>query len=369
MPIYEPERKTSQENPARAAIESSAVLPVREVIEIVREWVDLHARHLPGFAGAYLWAGITALPPDEPFPLYRDVDVVVVMQEGTQDDTVEVFYRGLMLEVISIDLEAHRDAEAILANPSHGPNMATTRILADPTGILTPLHLKVASDYGRRRWVEARCERETDSANKHLAAMQTASTPQERLDAVWALLSALSGLLAVAQLKRPTTRRTLALLREMLEALGRPDLHEAVLALFGSAHMSREDVQAILDRSVAAFNRSVEVYKTPTPYGFTIRPHLRPYISEAGQEMIDEGNYREAMFWITALASESYLVLQNDAPDGEKRGFSAELQALQAALGYADTAAEAWAQRVADAERLAKEIYRIADALVALNPE
>src|SRR6059058_562018 len=118
---------------------STAVLPVREVIEIVQEWVDLHARHLPDFAGAYLWAGITALPADAPFPLYRDVDVVVVLPKGAQDDTVEVFYRGVMLEVISIDLEAHQDAEAILANPSHGPNMATTQVLADPTGILTPL--------------------------------------------------------------------------------------------------------------------------------------------------------------------------------------------------------------------------------------
>jgi hypothetical protein len=367
MSMHEPAQETTQADSPRT--ESSAVLPVREVVEIVQEWVDLHARHLPDFAGAYLWAGITALPSDALFPLYRDVDVVVVLPEGAQDDTVEVFYRGVMLEVISIDPKAHQDAEAILANPSHGPNMATTQILADPTGILTPLQRKVAAEYGRRRWIQARCEREKESAAKHLAAMRAASTPQERLDSVWAFLSALSGLLAVAQLKRPTTRRTLALLREMLEAHGRSDLHEAALTLFGSAYMSRADVQAMLDRSVVAFDRSVEVYQTPTPFGFTIRPHLRPYLAEATQEMIDEGNHREAMFWITALAGESYLVLQNDAPDGENPEFAAQLQAMHAALGYADTSAEAWAERVASAERLAQEIYRIADALVALNPE
>ena len=369
MTMHEPKRESTQADPPKSGGENSAVLPVREVVEIVREWVDLHARYLPGFAGAYLWAGITALSPDAPFPLYRDVDVVVVLPEGAQDDTVEVFYRGVMLEVISIDLEAHQSADAILANPSHGPNMATTLILSDPTGVLTPLHRKVASEYGHRRWIEARCESERESANKHLAAMQAASTPRERLDAVWAFLGALSGLLAVAQLKRPTTRRSLALLREMLQAQGRPDLHEAALALFGSAHMSREDVQTILDRSVAAFDRSVEVYKTPTTYGFTIRPHLRPYLSKASQEMIDEGNHREAMFWITALAGESYLVLQNDVPDGEKPQFAAQLQAMHSALGYANTSAESWAERVDSAERLAHEIYRIAKALAALNPE
>jgi hypothetical protein len=116
----------------------SAVLPVAEVVDIVREWVDLQAGHLPRFAGAYLWGGITALPADAPFPLYRDVDVVVVTEDA-HDENQEIPYRGLMLEVIALDLAAHQDAEAVLASPSHGPNMATTQILADPTGILLPL--------------------------------------------------------------------------------------------------------------------------------------------------------------------------------------------------------------------------------------
>ncbi|MDQ5825260.1 MAG: hypothetical protein M3441_13790 [Chloroflexota bacterium] len=349
---------------------SSAVLPVGEVVEIVREWVDLHARHMPHFAGAYLWAGITALPADAPFPLYRDVDVVVVFTEGTQDDTQEVFYRGIMLEVIAKKLEAHRDVEAVLADPSHGPNMATTQVLADPTGVLVPLQQAVAAQYGRRRWIRARCEAEKAAAEQQLAAMRQLSSPidgQEALWPVWLLLNALSGLLAVAQLKRPTTRRTLALLGGLLDEQGRPHLHEIALTVWGAARMSRADVQAMLDQSVVAFDRSVEVYRTPTPYGFTIRGHLRPYLIEATQEMIKEGRHREATFWIMALATESYLVLQNDAPDAEKPVFASQLQAMLADMGY--TSDEAWAERVDSAERLAREIYLIADALVELHPE
>lgn len=345
------------------------VLPAREVVEIVREWVDLHARRLPGFAGAYLWAGITALPPDAPFQLYRDVDVVVVVPAGTQDDTVEVSYRGLMLEVIALDLEAHRDAETIMASPSHGPNMAATQILADPMGTLAPLQRLVAAEFSRRRWIEARCEAERVAAQKHLAAMREATTPAERLDSVWALMGALSGLLAVAQLKRPTTRRTLALLRELLEAEGRADLNECALTLFGSARMSREEVETMLARSVAAFDRSVEVYRTPTPYGFTIRPHLRPYLVDATQEMIDEGNHREAMFWIAALAGESYLVLLNDAPDREKAEFDAQLREMHAALGYSPVTREEWTARTESAVQLAREIDGIASSLAARYPE
>ena len=360
-----PAREAKQAGQARR----SAILPVEEVIVIVQEWVDLHARHWPDFAGAYLWAGITALPAAA-FPLYRDVDVIVVLTEGAKDDTLEFFYGGVMLEVMSKNLADHRDAEAVLADPSHGPNMATTRILADPTGILEPLRQAVAADYGRRRWIQARCEAEKVSAEKQLTAMRQASNPtdgQELLWPVWGLLNALSGLLAVAQLERPTTRRTLALLGDLLDKQGRSDLREAALAVWGSAHMSRADVQAMLDQSVVAFERSVEVYQTPTPFGFSIRAHLLPYLTEATQEMIDEGNHREATFWIMTLVTEAYLVLQNDAPDAEKPEFAAQLQAMLAALGY--TSAEAWAERVAAAERLTREIYPIADALVALHPE
>lgn len=347
--------------------ERSAVLPVGEVIQRVQEWVDLHARHLPDFAGAYLWGGITAMSADAPFHLYRDVDVVVVLTQGAQEDNLEVLYRGLMLEVISQNLQDHQNPKTVLADPSKGPNLATTQILADPTGILAPLQQAVAAEYGLRRWVQARCEAEKATAEQHLAAMRQASNPNDGLWPLWLLLNALSGLLAVAQLKRPTTRRTLTLLGDLLDEQGRSDLREAALTLWGSVHMSRTDVQTMLDQSVVAFDRSVEVYQTPTPYGFTIRAHLRPYLTEATQEMIDEGNHREATFWITTLVTESYLVLQNDAPDAEKPGFAAQLQALYAALGY--TSAEAWAERVAAAERLAHEIYPLADALVALHPE
>jgi hypothetical protein len=345
---------------------SSAVLPVEAVVAIVREWVDLQAGRLPDFAGAYLWGGITALSADAPFQLYRDVDVVVVLTQGAQDDDLEVLYRGVMLEVIAKNLAAHRDAEAVLANPSDGPNLATTQILADPTGILSPLHQAVAADYGRRRWIQARCEAEKASAEEGLAAMRQAATPGARLDAVRAFLGALSGLLAVAQLQRPTTRRTLTLLRALLEAQGRADLHEAALILMGSAHMSPADVRAMLDQCVSAFDRAVQVYQTPIPFGFAIRPHLRPYHVEATLEMINEGNHREAMFWISCLDT-AYHVLQNDAPGAEKPVFQAQLQAMYAALGY--TSVEAWAERVDTAARLAPEIYGLADALVVLHPE
>lgn len=337
----------------------SAVLPVHEVIARVRAWVTLHASQLPGFAGAYLWAGITALPSDAPFALYRDVDVVVVLAALPAEDTGEVFFQGLMIEVIYKTLDDHRDADLVLADPSAGPNLATTQILADPTGILLPLQQQVAAQYREPRWIAARCAAARQAVQQQLANMRQTSDPGHSQDAlwqVWGLLNGLSSMLAVAQLARPTTRRTLALLGELLTAHERPDLHELALAVWGSAQLSRAEVQAMLDQSVDVFDRAVVVVKTPTPFGFTIRAHLRPYLQEATQELIDAGQHREATFWIVTLVTEAYLVLANDAPADERPAYAAQLRTVLDALGY--TSAQAWDTRVAAAERLTHEVVQ-----------
>jgi hypothetical protein len=336
---------------------SSPVLPAGKVIALVREWVERYASQLPDFGGAYLWGGITALPVDAPFALYRDVDVVVILPQGAQDDTVEVHYEGLSLEVIRLDLADHQDAAAVLANPSQGPNMAATQILADPLGILVPLQRAVAAQFSDPRWVQARCNAEKTDAERALADMRSAAAPADRLNAARSFLGALSGLMAVARLERPTTRRTLTLLGDLLDRHGQPDLHEAALEVMGCDRMSPAEVQAMLARFLTAYDRAVEVRRTPTPYGFAIRAHLRPYHLDGTQEMIDEGHHREAVFWITCL-DEAYLVLHNDAPAPEKPVFDAQLGAMYEALGYISD--EAWAERVKIAERLAGEVYACA---------
>jgi hypothetical protein len=344
----------------------SAVLRVAEVVAIVREWVENHARLLPKFAGAYLWGGITAMAADAPFHLYRDVDVVVVLSDEVPDEESEVFYRDLILEVIWKHIDDHRDVEALLANPSAGPNLATTQLLADPTGIVAPVQQAVAAAYTHRRWVQARVEAEKRMAQDGLANMQAAATPQDRLNAVRDFLGAISGLLAVAQLKRPTTRRTLALLHDMFVEQDRLDLNEAALIVMGSAELSRAEIETLMAQIMIDFDRAVEVYQTPIPYGFAVAAHIKPYYVEGTREMIEAGLHREAMYWVACLDT-VYLILANDAPEAEKPMFAAHFDALQSALN--NTSAEAWSARVYTATRLAEEAYQMADVLVALQPE
>jgi len=343
-----------------ASSEPTPTLPVHEVIARVREWVEAEACNLPNFAGAYLWAGITALPPDASFALYRDVDVVVVLSKDAPEEESEVLYRGLSIEIIWKNLDEHADVEAILANPSAGPNMAATQILADPTGILLPLQQAVAERFAQRPWIAARCAKEKERAEAALAEMEQAATSAERLDSTREFLMGLSGLLAVAGLQRPTTRRTLALLGELLDAQGRTDLQERALVVQGSAAMRPADVLALIDLMMEAYDRAVVVYQTPIPYGFSLREHLRPYYVQGALEMVEEGRHREAVFWVTILDI-IFTVLENDAPAAEKAHFAAQCRAMYAALGMESAAG--WTERVEIARDLMTDIFHLADQI------
>ena len=70
------------------------------------------------------------------------------------------------------------------------------------------------------------------------------------------------------------------------------------------------------------------------------------------------------MFWIACLDT-AYFVLENDAPAAEKAGFAAQQRALYDTLGFTSPA---WDSRVVAAERLATDIYQLADGIAALHP-
>src|SRR5262249_36536261 len=155
--------------------------------------------------------------------------------------------------------------------------------------------------YAQQRWVLARCGYEQQVVMQTLEGLCHTASPPE---AVWLLSSMalfLAGLLTEASLRPPTHRRCLVLLRDVLHAAGRRDLHEAVLQLLGWAHLRRAEVEAYLGDCALAFDRAVAVTRTPVPFQFKLKPHVRPYIIAGAQEMIDQGYHREAMFWISGF--------------------------------------------------------------------
>lgn len=336
-------------------------MQVGEIGDLVQEWVEVHGQRILGYCGAYLFGSIATLPPDASFATYRDVDVIIVLNSGTRptDANLEVPYKGLMLEVGFIGLDEHQSAEAVLVRPDRAGTFAHTRILGDPTGTLVPLQQEVRRSYAERHWVRARFDVEKQALAGGLDAMPHAPAPVPRLLALVQVAFGLAGLLAVARLEMPTSRRALIQLKRHLEEEGRADLYTEVLAVCGVAAMEVAEVKGHHRNLLSAFDRAVEVKQTFVPYGFKVEAHTRPYADEAIAELIDEGYHREAAFFLALPYGGVSAIIQNDAPEEERAAVQAGFDRLLAALDLMEPTR--WPGRVQRAQALASQISTVAD--------
>ena len=348
---------------ATASQPGCSTTTVERTIALTREWLTLHGSAIPGFRGAYLVGSILRMPTGAPFPAASDVDLHILLQSGSRpmDENLEVCYKGVPIECGFWDFEAHCDASAMLADPRFAPNLAITQILADPTGKLEQLRQVVVREFARKEWVAARCRWEQREALTWLDAMDEGSQDQQ-LFCLWFGLNALAGMLAMTRLQVPTHRRTLAQLRELLGEQGRLDLHEEALAVFGSATFRQAETEQFLEAMAAAYDRAVEVWRSPSPFGFKMRAHIRPYAVEGSREMIEDGNHREALFWLWIAHCAANIAIQNDAPAQEKPVFQAAYDRLVERLGLHTP--EVREHRAQEARRLAEHLFQLANRLL-----
>lgn len=341
---------------------------IGQVIELAREWVEREGSQTPGFCGAHLMGALNYAPRDAPFPAYKDVDLNLVVQGAPGGEPHEVFYQGLILEYGTLDVERYRSPATVLSDPGLASNLAVDSILADPRGMLAPLQSAVARQYAQRRWVQARCASAKNDVLQGFQGLQLAVSPDQARLILWLYVTmGLTGTVALADLKPPTHRRSLIQMKTLLEQYGRQDLQEEMLKLLGFAQLRSAQVEVHLQHMAEAFDRAVQVTRTPTPGSFKLRPHVRPYLVDGAQEMIDEGYPREAMLWIWFGLAIANGAIQADAPEDEKPHFQAMANQLYADMGWSTL--QDVASHLPRARELADDVFRVADDIVHRNPE
>lgn len=339
-----------------------------EAKRIAKQWVDEHVAHVPGFHGAYLAGGIIRTADDDAFPQYVDVDVHVILEHaresGQRQDSF--LYRDLLIECYFVDKAGYESWESVASNPLEGQSFLAKSVIADPSGRLTEIQEIVAREFSKRQWVEKRCGTIRQLITSTLEDEQKASSISHML----ALLSNIPYLLANAHLKNPTNRRAYCQTRELLHAGGRPDLHESILALHGFTDVSREETEFRLQECIKAFDRAVEVFKTPFWSDHRMHPHVRPYIFDGAQEMIREERHREAMPWIVWNHMISNVAIQNDAPDDEKRQFREAYERLygESNTWYGKPYTWPTKEHVAQIRSVVDDILKYVDETLASNP-
>ena len=155
-------------------------------------------------------------------------------------------------------------------------------------------------------------------------------------------------------------------MREILSQQGQAALHEEALGLLGSAHLTRAQVQAYLQDAATTFDRAVEITRTVVPFGFKLHPYVRPYLVDGLEELIQRGNHREVMLWVTFALWLANTAIQLDAPHTEKPLYQARLDRLCQQTGLTTTADIT--SRLQAARQLARSIFTVADEMEEHRP-
>jgi hypothetical protein len=343
-------------------------LKVSEAVSIATEWVDNYAVRNPDFRGAHFMGGITAMSADALFPPESDVDISVLVQHDSPGhDPIDEFYRGVSVEAGLRSVAEYASAERVLTNPEVADHVALNALIADPTGMLASIQPTVAREFAQRRWVMARCDVEKRRFEMYLDAARQAQTPSEFMIHVTLAIQNLAALIDVALLSPPTHRKSLVHLRVQLKGLNRAELAERALAVYGDVTMSTDRVQMYADLAADAFDRALQVKRTASPFDFKLRPHLRPYLVDGSQAMINQGDHREAMPWIGAGIWISVAAILNDAPENEHPRYQHLLDDLLEDLGIASAASRA--ERLRELVDLGNALFTLADEVVASRPD
>lgn len=336
------------------------MMQVAEIRTVSRAWVEQHALSTPGFRAAHLGGSANLLPGDAPFPWYRDVDVYIVVADTLPiPHQLELSYRGLILECTYLSADRYRSAAAVLADPLLACHVQRWGILADPMGLLERLHQQVAPEYHQPHWVRARCAVSKARVARAFAASEQLlpSNWTWAIEPYWLAFHHLAGLVALACVRPPTMRAGLVLCRELLREHGLRALYEQILSALGLADLGRGAVVAQLKRATAAFDMATCVPPAASLLGHKFLPHVRPYLVEASHAMIDEGNHREAMWWVGLWALSAHGLLIGAAAPADRPAAEAMRSEFLGGLGLCSATdaarrlemARAAAQRVAEA--------------------
>jgi hypothetical protein len=292
-------------------------MKVKEAKEVAAQWVDEYVAHLPGFHGAYLAGGIHRVADDDPLPPHIDVDVHVILERPHESGQRQeaYLYHGVLIESYYVDRAGYQSWEQVVSDPLESQSFRSPCVLADPTGTLTPIQQAVAEHFTEREWLEARC----GALKQQIAGILANEALSASMPHMVRLLALIPYLIANVRLKGPTNRRAYCQLRDILHADNREDLFESIMALNDLRPISREEVEVRLQESLRAFDRAVEVFKTPFFSQHRIHSYTRPYVEAGAREMIEQGYHREAMSWIIWHHVIANVVIQTDAPEEEKR--------------------------------------------------
>lgn len=302
--------------------------------DAARKWVLENASQIPGFQGAWIAGSTNHLPDDAEFPATSDIDVMIVLGDGEALIKPGKFlFHGVLLEVSSLSRGEIATPEQVLGHYHLAGSLGSGAVLADSGGALTALRADVARAFPERRWVEQRVEQARQTV---LSRVDAVSGQPGFAEQVMSWLFAAGGvphILLVAGLRNPTVRKRYLAARDLLRDMGRQSLYPDMLALLDPLGMPPERVSHHLDVLAGAFDEAAALIKSPFFFAADLSTAGRAVAINGSRELADQGNHREAIFWIVATFARCQIVFHTDAPESAADAWDGAFAELLVDLG------------------------------------
>lgn len=341
-------------------------MTVADARQVARQWVLGHAPEVPGLWAVMFGGSINWLPEDAEVDPYSDIDLWFLIK-GEIDPRLrqrKIRHEGLLLEPAYLPAEGFSTKEAVLGDWVCGCHLTVPSAIHDPSGALTRLQRIAAKQYSEPAWVRRRCERMASEMRTGLFPQMRGEVDNgDRCFAFGLAVAAMVQIPMVASVKPPTLRRGGMAFTDLMLSLRQKAISERRLELLGSARLGRNDVEGLFAAATMAYDRAVEVWRTPLPFGeWDLCPDARPHMIDGARDLIDRGYHREAVFWIFYTHWLAHTALVNDAPEECARIFHEPYQRLLEAMGIGSP--EGLRKKAALAEELLGLVMTLAEQII-----
>ncbi len=320
-------------------------MDARRAKATTRAWVESLVPEMPGLVAAHLVGGITTMPDDAPFPATKDVDLHLIFAEGSPAleqtgpflNMLEVLYDGLIIEAGIKPVSDYATAGQVLGNPEIAHHLTLDSVLYDPENWLATLQPAVREEYSQQRWLDARLAHERAGFERSFMFRELAKEYygiSGELSILGYGTTFMTAILDVAELQAPRIGgKFMVRLSGKLDALGRYDLYERLLDLFGVREIGQTQAERLLAEAAELFDTTLAVQKTPHPFQHKLHPHMRAYFVDSCAEMIATGYPRESLTWMLPYFCAGFDVLRIDGSPEQQAAARERQLAFQQLLG------------------------------------
>ncbi len=331
------------------------------------EWVRMHARKEKGYLGAYFSGSTVGRLDQDTLPVGSDVDVVVV-RDGQEPPPKlgKLIFQNTLIEVTYISSGQLDSAEQVLRSYHLAGSFRTDTLIDDPTGRLRQLQQQVSQHFNESRWIVHRCMEARNRTESGLRSLNVGA-PLHELAMSWLFpTGVMTHVVLVAALRNPTVRLRYLKAREVLEGYGLADIHQELLGFLGCADWTAKQTEHHLLGLEETFDAAAKFAHTEFFFSSDITPQARPIAIDGSRVLIQEGNHREAVFWIAATYARCLHILAVDAPEEHQR-LRSLFENLLADLGI--TAKQDFIQRGQAALDYMPKLWDTAERIMNANPE